>query len=154
MGNKYYIVTGQIDGQTEELFGSFDRADCVYEKECERDNWKEQGYKKITITHKMVNDTPDPGIYGENEAWKVAICKSLKNESVTVSVSDSGEDHFDLENSRDLNAIFEAVQATDSPIVNFYVNDRCIGYMLVLVGYGDESIMDYSVSDFMESIVN
>jgi len=38
--NKYYEVEGYIDGEREVLFGSFDKRDCAYELEAERESWK------------------------------------------------------------------------------------------------------------------
>lgn len=63
--NTYYEVTATIDGQDEVLYGSFDRNECKYEIDAERDNWKEQGYKKIRITSRQTVDTPDSEVYAD-----------------------------------------------------------------------------------------
>jgi len=67
---KHYKVTGEIDGQVEELYCSFLRSDCVYEKEAEKENWKEQGYKKIKIVSEEINEEPDEEVYGDNIVTK------------------------------------------------------------------------------------
>ena len=61
--NKYFSVVGFIDNDYEVLFGSFDRADCVSEIECEKSSWKDQGYKRIKIQSKTTTDVPDRSIY-------------------------------------------------------------------------------------------
>jgi hypothetical protein len=61
--NKYFLVVGTIDEETVELFGSFDRSDCVYELEAERDQWKAEGYKGIKLASKMVQTEPDEEVY-------------------------------------------------------------------------------------------
>ena len=63
---KYYEVTAMIDGEKEVLYGSYQKADCVYEKEAEKEGWKDQGYKKIKIEVRDVSETPDEEIY-DNE---------------------------------------------------------------------------------------
>ena len=68
--NTYYEVFADIDGETEQLFGSFVRADCVYEKDAEKDSWKEQGYKKIRIVSKQTSDVPDAEVYKEEIVTK------------------------------------------------------------------------------------
>ena len=69
--NTYCIITGKIDGQIEELFGSFDKDDCTYELESEKDLWKDEGYKSIKITTKKVEEEPDKEVYGNLEAKKL-----------------------------------------------------------------------------------
>ena len=78
---------------------------------------------------------------------------ALKDDSVTVSVQDRSVDYFDLENSRIVAEIVEACEATDEPLLCFNVDGKPVGNMSVLVGYGDESISDYHVNDFMTEIV-
>lgn len=150
--NTYYEITGEIDGETEVLFGSFDKSEVDYELKAERDGWKDQGYKKLTKTSREVNETPDPEVYAGGEEYKAAICRALKHQDVTVSVGDRSEIEFDVDDSRDLAEIFEAVEATDEPIVSFFKVGEFVGSMSVLVGYGDESISDYHYNDFMISI--
>ena len=62
--NKYYEIIGSINGVSEILFGSFERSDCIGEKESESFNWKEEGYKGIKIVSRSTQETPDPEIYG------------------------------------------------------------------------------------------
>ena len=61
--NKYYMVTGVLNGRTEKLFGSFDKADCTYEIEAEKESWKGEGYKNIKISTKETADKPDKEVY-------------------------------------------------------------------------------------------
>ena len=153
MTNKYYELTGKIDGEIEVLFGSFDRSDVVYEKEAEKATLKEQGYKGLKIVSRLVEESPDPEVYGDEE-YKRVTCEALKEEEVTICVGDSGEDYDDLEHSRDLGEIIEAVEATDSPIVNFYKAGVPVGWILVAVGEDpDETIVDYSANDFMNKLI-
>lgn len=61
--NKYYDVFGTIDGEQEQLFGSFNRQDCKDELDAERETWKDQGYKKLTIVSRITDDKPDLEVY-------------------------------------------------------------------------------------------
>tara|TARA_B100001059_G_C17700895_1_gene510017 strand:+ start:26 stop:292 length:267 start_codon:yes stop_codon:yes gene_type:complete len=63
---KYYEVIATIDGEDEVLFGSYDRSDCLYEKEAESFWWKDQGYRQIRISHRLVSEAPDPEVYPES----------------------------------------------------------------------------------------
>lgn len=65
MSNKYYEIVGEIDGQQEVLFGSFVRAECIYEKDAEIHSWIDEGYKRIKIVSREVQETPDPEVYEE-----------------------------------------------------------------------------------------
>ena len=58
----YHEVVGEIDGEDEVLFGSYDKSDCIYEKGGAL--WKDEGYRKIRLTQRLVEDPPDPEIYG------------------------------------------------------------------------------------------
>lgn len=64
MANKYYEVVATINGEDEIMFGSFNRDDCSYEVEAEKDSWKGDGYKRIRIISRETEDTPDPEVYG------------------------------------------------------------------------------------------
>ena len=64
--NKYFEIVGEIDGETEKLFGSFDRSDCTYEKECEGESWKIEGFKKIRIITVETAEEADVQIYGDD----------------------------------------------------------------------------------------
>lgn len=61
--NTYYEVTANIDGFKEVLFGSFDKSDCKYEIEAEKDSWKSEGYKSIKIEARETEEKPDPEVY-------------------------------------------------------------------------------------------
>jgi len=83
----------------------------------------------------------------------VVIKKALEQSDVTMNVGDSSENYDDLECSRDISGIIEACEATDSPVVTFFKDGVSQGYMIVLVGYGDESVADYSISAFTEELM-
>ena len=51
---KYYEFKADIDGQTDVIYGSYERADCVYELEAERPGLKEEGYKKFRIESRVI----------------------------------------------------------------------------------------------------
>ncbi len=87
------------------------------------------------------------------DSYIAVIKKALENDEVTVSVQDISEDEFDLIDSRILDEIVDACEATDEPLVCFSVNGAPVGNMSVLVGYGDESISDCHINDFMTGIV-
>ena len=85
--------------------------------------------------------------------YVTVIKAALEQSDVTMNVSDASENYDDLENSRDTDAIIEACEATDSPVVTFFKDGASMGYMNVLVGYGDESIADYTISSFMDGLM-
>lgn len=149
--NKYYEVEGYIEGEREVLFGSFDKRDCAYELEADRESWRAEGYKKLKIVSRETQETPDPEVYGD-ELFKVAICRALRDKDVTVSVGDTSEDYDDIEHTRDMGEIIEACEATDSPVVQFFWQGNWMGSMVVMVDCGDESIVDHHCNDFMNSI--
>ena len=78
---KYFDVVAEIEGEKEVLFGSFDRADCVSEIECEKESWKEQGYKKIKIVSRMTDEKPCPTVY-DNLVDKEDFEKVAESENV------------------------------------------------------------------------
>jgi len=84
--------------------------------------------------------------------YQVAICRALRDKDVTVSVGDMSEDYEDIEHVRDIGAIIEACEATDSPVVQFFWQGNGMGSMVVMVGYGEESIADHQCTDFMDRI--
>ncbi|RKZ71973.1 MAG: hypothetical protein DRQ48_01935 [Gammaproteobacteria bacterium] len=62
----YYEVKAvcKEDGETEVLYGSFNRHEAIDELDAERDWWKED-YKQIKIVARNTSDEPDPEIYPE-----------------------------------------------------------------------------------------
>ena len=64
--NMYHVITATLDGETVELFGSFDKSDCKYELECNKQDWKCEGYKAIKLTTRPTSETPDAEVYGAN----------------------------------------------------------------------------------------
>ena len=61
----YYTITAEHPdlAEPDTLHGSFIRNECKEELECEREQWKEQGYKKFKIVATETTDTPDPEVY-------------------------------------------------------------------------------------------
>ena len=60
---EYYEVIATIDGEDEVLFGSYDRDDCLYEKQAESPSLREEGYRRIRMRHRLVSEAPDPEVY-------------------------------------------------------------------------------------------
>ena len=66
--NKYYEVRAvNTKGDTEILFGSFDKSDCTYEVQAEKHTWKSEGYKQIKVVSRSTEEEPDPEVYGDPE---------------------------------------------------------------------------------------
>ena len=63
--NTYHIINGIIDGQTEQLFGSFDKDDCIYELDANKIQWKNEGFKSIKLTTKLTSEKPSIKVYGK-----------------------------------------------------------------------------------------
>ena len=68
--NKYYEVTGTIEGTSEVLYGSYLRQDCKDEIDAEREYWKADGYKAIKITSRECTDEIDEEVYEDNLVTK------------------------------------------------------------------------------------
>ena len=68
--NTYFEVVADFEGETELLFGSFVRSDCVCEIDAEKESWKSEGYKKIRVVSKATNETPDADIYKDEIVTK------------------------------------------------------------------------------------
>ena len=64
MGVYYNTIGIYSDGETENLYGSFDRDDCVSELECEKESWKEDGFKKFKIVAIKTTEKPNTSVYG------------------------------------------------------------------------------------------
>lgn len=79
--------------------------------------------------------------------------KALEIEGLSVCVGDTSENYHDLEHSKNIEKIVQACEDTDSPIISFWVYNKYMGSLVVLVGYGDESISDYSYNDFLIELV-
>ena len=62
----YYEIqaVSKDDNDSEVLFGSYDKQDCIEELDTEREWWK-QDYKKITIISRQVSEAPDPDVYSD-----------------------------------------------------------------------------------------
>ena len=60
---KYYEVKGMIDGKYEVLYGSYDKSDCDYELDAEKEYWREDGYKGLCVSLRLTDEAPDPTVY-------------------------------------------------------------------------------------------
>lgn len=72
MKYNYYEITATFDGVSEVLFGSYLKSDVNCEYNSEKASWKEQGYKQIEKTSRLVDESPDPEVYGDD------FCNSFK----------------------------------------------------------------------------
>lgn len=62
----YYKVVANFEGEEDYLFGSYRRSDCQSEIECEKDSWREEGYRRIRIISKEVSEPPCPKVYDDD----------------------------------------------------------------------------------------
>ena len=67
MSTLYYKVVGTLDGEREQLFGSFVKADCIGELDAERFNWKLEGYKALKVIASSTEDSPDMAVYTKTQ---------------------------------------------------------------------------------------
>lgn len=75
--NTYYDVIATIEGEDEQLFGSFVKSECKEEIECEKASWKDQGYKKIRIVSRETTETPCPTVYNDEHRTLIVTKKEL-----------------------------------------------------------------------------
>ncbi len=108
----YFEIIGKLDGEPEQLFGSFNRADCVYELDAERDSWKAEGYKAIKITSRETADTPDAEVYPE-----LITAKQLWHTQAPCFNFELGEDEL-LEKALETGFVTLADGHTDLYIIN------------------------------------
>jgi hypothetical protein len=71
--NNYYEVIGSLDDKIDILYGSFVRADCTDEIDAEKASWKSEGYKKIKIVSRAVEEAPDLEVYVEDVVTKQSL---------------------------------------------------------------------------------
>lgn len=81
--SKYYNITAIIDGETEILFGSYDKTDCTFELQSERDSWKAEGFRKFKIETVEVDQKPDVEVYGEDIDLATGEIKEEEDEDFT-----------------------------------------------------------------------
>jgi len=62
----YHEIIATIDGQTETLFGSYLKADVDWTLDAEKASWKAEGYKNIKKTMRLVDECPNPEVYGND----------------------------------------------------------------------------------------
>ena len=65
---KYFQFVADYEGETEIIFGSYKRAECIYEMDAEKASLKDQGYKKPRIICIDVEEKPAADIYIEESA--------------------------------------------------------------------------------------
>ena len=63
---KYFQITAELDGATETLYESYDKAEAEYELEALRDTWKDEGYRGIKLGWVAISEAPDANIYGKD----------------------------------------------------------------------------------------
>ena len=91
---KYFEITAfHIDLGTEVMFGSFDRDDCKYELEAERDGWKDEGWNSIKIVSRETTETPDPEVY---DLKVVPVTVVLQNEQRSINSRPSSVHSFEV----------------------------------------------------------
>ena len=69
---QFFSITAKLDGATETLYGSYDKAEARYELEAMKDSWKDEGYKGIKLVWRATEEAPDPDIYGKDFIAKQA----------------------------------------------------------------------------------
>ena len=87
-----------------------------------------------------------------SDNYIAAVKRALTDLNATICVGDFSEPDFDLKHSCDVDAIIEACEATDSPVIQFYVKRKSQGQMSVMVGEGDESIIDHHSNTYLNEI--
>lgn len=84
----------------------------------------------------------------------LTVCeKALQDKTVLINVRDSNYPDFDLEGSRNIDEIEQACQETELPLVVIFRDGIKVGSILVLCGYGDESICDHSDNQYMNDLM-
>jgi len=63
--NTYHVINASIEGQNIELFGSFDKNDCIYELEANVSQWKQEGFKAIKLAKRLTVNKPNAKVYGK-----------------------------------------------------------------------------------------
>lgn len=61
----YFISAIAEDGSIAELYGSYLKSDCTYEKEAEKEAWKAEGYMRIGLSSKLTTEAPSKEVYPE-----------------------------------------------------------------------------------------
>lgn len=149
--HKFYVVTGVIDGAKEELYGSYAREDAVYEKEAEKESWKEQGYKKIKIEVTTKIEAPDPEVYGDDIASRFII--AAINDGCSIELRCDGEEI--VEASESFEEVLKELEGIDD-VVNalLYKNGDYLGTLAIIMGgmEKDETIIDYTVTKYIEGL--
>ena len=99
--NTYYEITANIDGETEILFGSFDKSDCAYELDAEKESWKCEGFKSIKIVSRKTEEKPDAEVYGDSVACGVTYTEACEGFVVATITNDAGQELDIVEHPED-----------------------------------------------------
>lgn len=73
--NTYYELKGTYTNESGEkvdeiLFGSYVRSECAFEKSTNKDQWREEGYRRLRIEQRQTEEQPDPEVYSPEELLK------------------------------------------------------------------------------------
>lgn len=63
---KYYVLLADIDGTTDQIFGSYIHSQVKEEKRDQIHSLKDDGYRKIRIETQETTEAPDPDVYDNN----------------------------------------------------------------------------------------
>ena len=77
MTYQYHTITGTYNGAPEVLWGSYDKNECKYEIESERDGWKAEGLKAIKIVTSNTSEAPDPTVYDKKQLKRILSSATL-----------------------------------------------------------------------------
>lgn len=59
----YWEITATIDGEKDTLYGSFLHDECKTELEDEKRSWQDEGYKRLAISSRQVEQGPNLEAY-------------------------------------------------------------------------------------------
>lgn len=62
----YYDIIAKYGKQSEVLYGSYVRSDCVHELEAEKESWLNLSYTGIKIVKRQVHAEPDQAVYKDD----------------------------------------------------------------------------------------
>ena len=95
--NTYYEITAKIDEQEEVLFGSFEKSDCTYELEAEKEGWKAEGFKSIKITSRKTEEAPDTEVYDLGSALLINGLRWGKTERNSIYYCEANDRYARIE---------------------------------------------------------
>ncbi len=151
--NNYYELTAVIDGEKEVLFGSFDKSEVTYEKQCESESLRAQGYKSLKIELRQTNEQPDADIYGNTTCEKLVILATNKGYEVTVYQ----EGEQELERSNNAMEIINSIKSVDCISNLQLIKDGqyvCTFAVCLDDLEPEETIIDYTITPESELLYN